>query len=66
MFRDAALGVDTSRVLAANGYEVNNIAYLDVQGFSHKSNKTFTAFHSEFADMPTVSSECCSCTSPLK
>ncbi len=59
LFRAAALAVDSTRPLAANG----NTNALDVQGHSHSKNNTFENFHVANPDVPQVLSECCSCTS---
>ena len=35
---------------------------IDLQGFSHKSGNVFDTFHQQFPKVPTIGSECCSCT----
>lgn len=34
---------------------------MDVQGFSHSSRDTLSAYHAQFPSKPEFSSECCSC-----
>ena len=58
-YRAAAKALDPDRPTAANG----NTDGLDVQGFSHAGSGTFVHFHAETPNVPTVLSECCSCTS---
>lgn len=38
-------------------------AFLDVQGFSHKSRSVFEPFHKQFPNKPMAATECCSCMS---
>eukprot|EP00040_Diaphanoeca_grandis_P025859 m.143977 g.143977 ORF g.143977 m.143977 type:complete len:1013 (-) comp30346_c0_seq1:516-3554(-) len=61
-FRAATLSEDTSRPTTSN---INGaiITGVDVQGFSHASAPKITAFHEASPKVPTVLSECCSCTS---
>ena len=62
-FRAAALSVDGTRPLTANHVgDADLSAQLDVQGFSHKANRSFAAFHAQSPAKPAVLSECCSCT----
>ena len=53
----------TRRPLAANVNGNNFITGVDVQGFSHESEERIESWHSDHKSVPTVLSECCSCTS---
>lgn len=40
---------------------LNMSLQLDVQGFSHVSDTTFSQYHARWPGKPLVASECCSC-----
>ena len=62
-FRKATLSQDRSRPTTANVNGNHFITGVDVQGFSHANNNTIRTFHQDHLSVPTVLSECCSCTS---
>lgn len=56
--------VDGTRPVTQNAIRTNlSTAFLDVQGFSHKSGSVFDTFHQTFPEKPTLATECCSCLS---
>ena len=64
-FRDISKIADPNRPVTANmigdfGGDLSSV--IDVQGFSHKPGQVFDSFHNQFPSIPTIGSECCSCT----
>lgn len=60
-FRAAAKALDPQRPTADNSNGAGT-GGLDVQGFSHAGSDQFETFHQQNPGIPTVLSECCSCS----
>ena len=61
-YRNITYAYDGTRPTLGNDYKNQNLnTYMDVQGFSHKTQQIFLDYHKQYPSKPTFASECCSC-----